>query len=100
VSWNDPPRQVPRSRSSGSAGLPSRSSPAADSIRYWAALTVAAGYPAGVPHSPQNFAPVRVVPQFPQHFFADSAAASAPPQCWQNFPPPLSCPTARSGDTG
>ena len=50
------------------------------------------GYPAGVPHSPQNLAPDSGVPQFPQNFFSAWAAASGPPQFWQNFPPPLSCP--------
>jgi hypothetical protein len=75
------------------SALPSsRCSPAGERIRYWAALTVAVSYPAGVPHSLQNFAPVRTVPQFPQNFCADCAAAKAVPQLWQNLPPPLSCP--------
>jgi hypothetical protein len=75
---------------STSAGPSSRCAPAGERILYWAALTVVAGYPAGVPHSPQNLAPVSSLPQLPQNFLADSAAASAPPQLWQNLPPPLS----------
>ncbi len=50
------------------------------------------GQLAGVPHSPQNFAPFNELPQFPQNFFAACAAASGWPHPWQNFPPPLSCP--------
>ena len=65
------------SATSTSAWPSSRFSPAGESIRYWAALTLAAAsYPAGVPHSLQNLAPVSAVPQFPQNFLADSAAAS------------------------
>ena len=47
---------------------------------------------AGVPHSPQNRAPVSGVPQFPQNFWADGAAARPCPQPWQNLPPPVSWP--------
>src|SRR5258708_15292569 len=50
------------------------------------------GNPAGVPHSPQNFAPLSAVPQLAQNFFADSAAARVWPQLAQNFPPPLLSP--------
>jgi hypothetical protein len=50
------------------------------------------GHPAGVPHSPQNFAPFSAVPQLAQNFFAAVFAARMWPQFWQNFPPPLVSP--------
>jgi hypothetical protein len=49
--------------------------------------------PAEVPHSPQNFAPLKAEPQFWQNFvLAAGAAACGVPQCWQNLPPPVSWP--------